>query len=132
MTTNVTENSKIGDIRLDVSVSGLVVTVAAGSFKCAQRMAMIDYTLPEEYTYEPQVDPDEDITGLGYLAVREADDVVVLVTDEVSESDSSLFNWRGSGYRLLHALFTIHVPAAAAVLDEANLSVVHYHAPPEE
>jgi len=135
MTTNVIGNSKIADIRLAVSVSGLVVTVAPGDFRLIEgaASASVDYSLPEEYTYTAVPDADEDTTAVGYLAVRESDGVVVLVTDEASPSDPTLFNWNGSGYRILFSLFRIHIPAAAVALDEANLSVTHHHAhAPEE
>ena len=128
MTTNVIENSKIGDIRLAVSVSGLVVTVSPGDFRVVEGVEAAHYSLPEEYTYTAAPDADEDTTAVGHLAVRESDGVVVLVTDEVSPSDPLLFNWSGSGYRILHSLFRVHIPAAAVALDEVNLSITHHHA----
>ena len=127
MPTNIIEPSKMGDIRLGVTVSGLDVTVQQGGFFMHENGSKVDYALAEDYDHTVVPDPDEDTAVIGYLAERESDGVVVVVTDEVSESDGQLFDWGGSGYRILHNLWTVQVPAAAASLDVANLSIYHFH-----
>jgi hypothetical protein len=118
------------DAQLAISVSGLVVTVAAGSFKIRGH----DYVLVEDATYTATPDADGAITALCLLAKDTGNgDAVVLVVDEMGEWDEAgFFDWSTSQYEIISQLLSIQVSAGAVSLAEEDLAVTHYVPPAED
>ena len=111
-------------IELAVEQSGLDITVKSGSF----RYESVDYALGQDFTFTATQRP-EKTDVIAFFAIRDSDGVVVVVVDENVYDEtgwSESFEWDGSGYTRVCAIWNTNIPANTATLDDVNINIYHF------
>lgn len=109
-------------VELDVSESGLDLTVAAGSF--AVKGQSYDLAEDQQATVSPHATSPTWVAG--YLAQhRESGEVALVVDEVVYGSGDEALDFGATEYELLHRLFTARVQAGAMNLSDIQVSVFH-------
>jgi len=101
-----------------VTVSGMVITVGATSFRCCG-----DWELKEdqEFAVEPHAELDTCVQAV--LAVHRETEEVVLLVDEVLRGDDTITDLAQTSYRPLCQLLRFTVPAGATSLDDVDIHI---------
>lgn len=111
-------NVEKNNVQLSVIDTGLVVTVGAGDFVIAGN----SYTLSEEQIFTATANAADSTLITGYLALENATGAAVLLVDETVLNDSQQpFVFAGSGFSLLHRLFTSTLPPNASELGSVRV-----------
>lgn len=104
---------------LSVSVSGLTLTVGAGSFKREGQ----DYVLAEDEEWEATNRPTK-ADASGYLVIEKATGQVgVFVDDVVHDGVDVPYVFNGSPFKVLQTLFHMDIPANTADLASVDVTV---------
>ena len=104
------------ECNLSVSVSGLSITVGAGTFR-----VMGERVLLEDQVFVVEPDDERVLHINGYLAEdRSMGGTVLLVDERFIDEDS--YVWEE--YKPLHRLFSFAIPPAISSLDEVDVRVV--------
>ena len=111
------------EVNLVISTTGLTISVDAGSFtwtSSTRNLIATDHVVA--------VDPTDPTDVVGMLVLDVNDDALVLVDEIIIDGIDLPYDFSASSYVLLHTLFIIRVPAAAANLDGLTLNcfnVIH-------
>lgn len=124
LTTQRDAGNPIDDVQLVVSVNGLTVEVAAGSFTCRGEAL----SLPQVASTVIAPDPTKAMDVTGSLAKdRGNSDAIVVVSGAiVVDTPWSPNNWAGGNHEILCNLWRIRVDAAAGSLTEDELVYYQY------
>lgn len=117
----------VNAVRLLPVLSGLNITVPAGSFKIGDT----PYELLEEQEYDVVPDPGATTYVHGYLVKTKATDEVVLFVDAFQEGPAYSFT-EASPFLLLWHLFHLQVPAGAVEIPDDESSLVYLTVENEE
>lgn len=115
------------ELALPVKQSGMAVTVEAGTF----RINGVKHTLSENQTFTAT--ERAEVAYIDARLVEYEGEVFVLVDEAVADSGEDLetFDWEGSPYTVLWALFWFKVPAGTTTLDGVPINVLRVEAPPQ-
>jgi hypothetical protein len=101
-------------VNLDITVSGMVITVGAASF----RVAGEDFVLDDDYEYTVEESSEQRLLTVALAKEISSGDGVVVV-DEEAPGDGR-FPWDGSGYEPLCRVFFGNIPPDTTDLDAVS------------
>lgn len=115
-------NPQWHSVTLDVSYTGLDITVHAGSFLVEGQ----SYDLLEDQTYTVQADGTYNSSVWGYLVQDVSDSSIHVLVDRVLDNGADVFyKIDGSLYKSLARLWTVEVAAGATDLESTSIRVLH-------
>lgn len=113
------------EVKLDVTIEGMKITVGAGPF----RFGGEDFVLDDDYEYTVAESSDPR-TLVVVLAKETASGDGVVVVDEEGPDDGR-FPWDGSGYEPMTRLFFGTIPADTTDLNDVSWVKLAVEVPPE-